>query len=491
MCGITGVIDASGYAAKKAVSLLAKMQNRGPQGACVIYGGAGQLHDEMRGAGSVETVFDGSHKLDCKRGSFAVGQVRYATVGDPSEACQPFLWQQHGRSAALTHNGELANAGSLRAHALRRWGYECKSSSDTEAIIPWLMHMPGEDFKAKLLGVLQHCLEGAFSLVILYEGRLYCARDQHGFRPLAIGRGDGVHIAASESGAIDMLDAEYIRDVDAGELVVIGSDGIEEAIQWAGPRQRQSCVFEFIYFAGPDSNFEGISVSRARNRMGRNAFAESGWIDADVIVPVFDSGVESAFGFHRAMEEQALREGRQPAEVPEMHAAVSRSWFVGRSFQESDQAAREMLQRIKSNVIRTWVEGKRVIVVDDSIVRGTVMKTIIRLMRLAGAREVHVVIPSPPPKAPCPYGIDTYEDELVAACFGGDIAQIRDYIGADSLRYLSQGGLLQAVAGAGKPGVRTPKDFCTSCFTGRYPVAFEQDRSKKPQKAGAFAVLSS
>lgn len=355
MCGITGVIDSSGYAAQKAVLLLAKMQNRGPQGAAVVYGNADFLHDEMRGAGSVETVFDGYHKLDRKLGPCAVGQVRYATVGDPSEICQPFVWEQRGKLAALTHNGELSNAESLRGGALRRWGYKCTSSSDTEVIIPWLMHIPGKDFKATLLGVLRNCIEGAFSLVILYDGKLYCVRDRHGFRPLAIGKGDGMYIAASESGAIDVLDAEHVRDVEAGELVVIGPGGIEEAIQWAQPRRRQSCIFEFIYFAGPDSYFEGVNVSRARNRMGRNAFAESGWIDADVIVPIFDSGVESALGFHRAMEEQALREGRRPEDVPELHAAVSRSWFVGRSFQESDQVAREVLQRIKSNVIRTWV----------------------------------------------------------------------------------------------------------------------------------------
>lgn len=476
MCGIVGFCDPTTDRAAEALNLLlAKLQNRGPQGAgAVTYDYDGKIH-ELRGTGSVEAVFDGRSKLDTLPGYMGVGQTRYATFG---HTIQPFVWTQHGKPAALTHNGEFANAITLRREAEETLGYAFKSTSDTEVLIPYLMHAPQDDFEDALIDVLQNKARGAYSLIILYDGKLYCVRDPHGFRPLALGISQNASIVASESSAIEVLGGQYIGDVNPAQLVVIGPSGIIETVQWAKPEPK-ACIFEDVYLANPDSHIEGASVSLARDLMGKLMFEETGWIDADVVIPILDSGLHSALGFYEAMLRYAAKEGK---DLIPMKAGVHRSWFIGRSFQEGEQIAREILQRIKSNVIAAWVKAKRVIVIDDSLIRGTVMRIIVELMRIAGAREVHVVIPSPPPIAPCAYGIDTYQDELIAARLNGNVDEIRQFIGADSLRYLSLDALRRAVTESASPPVRTAANFCDACYTRQYPVTFEQDRSTKPRR---------
>ncbi len=476
MCGIVGFYGpTTDRATEKLNLLLAKLQNRGPQGAGVVtYDHDGQIH-ELRGAGSVEAVFDGRNKLDNLPGYMGVGQVRYATFG---YTIQPITWIQRGKQAALAHNGEFANAITLRKEAEEMWEYKFQSTSDTEVLIPYLMHSSKDTFRDALLDVLQNKIKGAYSMIILYDGKLYCVRDPHGFRPLALGISENASIVASESSAIEVLGGQYIGDVNPAQLIVIGPSGIIETVEWAEPKPK-SCIFEHVYFANPDSYVGGINVSLARDFMGKLMFEEAGWIDADVIVPVLDSGLHAALGFYEATLRYAFQERKNP--IP-LKAGVHRSWFIGRSFQEGEQIAREILQRIKSNVIAAWVKDKRVIVIDDSLVRGTVMRIIVELMRIAGAREVHVIIPSPPPIAPCAYGIDTYEDELIAARLNGNVHEIQQFIGADSLRYLSLDALYQAVTESASPPVRTTANFCDACYTGQYPVPFEQDRSTKPRR---------
>ena len=477
MCGIAGVYDAGGEAGFKIIPLLAKMQNRGPQGAGVVSCDASGAFHEVRGSGSVEAVFNSPEKVRQLPGRFAVGQVRYATFG---ETIQPLVWNQQGIMAALTHNGEFANAITLRARAEEQWGYKFQSTSDTEVLIPYLMYAAGETFEEKLLEVLQSAIRGAFSFVILYDGKFYCVRDQYGFRPLAFGMEERLNIVVSESSAIEVLGGRYITDIEAGQLMVIGPSGIEKTIQWAPPT-RKSCIFEHVYFANPDSYVERINVSVARDRMGKILFEESGWVDADVFIPILDSGLHPGLGLYEAMLEYAREHGKKP---PRLKAGVHRSWFLGRTFQQEDEVSREVLQRVKSSVIKPWVEDQRVILMDDSIVRGIVTRIVIQLMRLAGAREVHVRIASPPPLYPCGYGIDTYKDELIAARLNGDLEEVRRFLGADSLCYLSLEGLYRAVVGAKSPSVRGEEDFCVACFTGCYPIPFEQNRLTKPKKRG-------
>lgn len=479
MCAIVGVYDRKGKAAGKAVLALTKLQNRGPQSAGAVSSDGTGFH-EHRGEGLVETVFNTPETVERLAGRIAVGQNRYATIG---YAIQPLVGRFHdGSPFAITHNGEFSNAVSLTREAQERWDYSFRTTSDTEVLLPFLEHAEEPKFRDALLEILRTSkIQGAFSLVILHEGKLYCVRDPHGFRPLAWGIiGEDGMIVTSESSAIEALGGRYIADVEAGQLVVIGSAGVEEATQYAQPR-RSSCVMEHIYFANPDSYVERTNVSQARDAGGRTLFREefekSGYPEVDAIIPILDSGLHAAIGYQTAAMEYAFENGKKPIPlVPGIH----RTFFLGRSFLQPDQLAREALQKIKSNVIAPRVRGKRVIVVDDSLIRGIVTRTIVTLLRLAGVREVHIRIASPPPMFPCPYGIDTYANELIARLVNGDEEEVRRFTKADSLQYLSLRGLQKSVVGAKSPPVRTEDDFCYACFTGTYPVPFEQDRRVKP-----------
>lgn len=388
-------------------------------------------------------------------GDMAIGHTRYSTAGDTVLLnAQPFSVACNKGHVAVAHNGNLTNAVELRK-SLERDGSIFQASSDTEVIL----HLVARSRERTIAGALREALleiEGAFSLVFLAEQRLVVARDPHGFRPLAMGTMDMPHgrkayVFASETCAFDLIGATYVSDVEPGEMVMVGPEGMTRE-RYAPPRATSHCVFEHVYFARPDSLVFGRSVQHSRENMGR-LLAREYPVEADVVVPVPDSGVAAAIGY-------ATESG-----IPFRHGLI-RNHYVGRTFIEPSQAIRDFGVKLKLNPVRHLLEGKRVILVDDSIVRGTTSRKIVRMVRSAGAREVHLRISCPPTVSPCFYGVDTpSKGELIAA--NHTIPEIQEYVEADSLAYLSRENLSRAVDDTGNR-------FCYACYTGDYPTQFVQ-----------------
>jgi amidophosphoribosyltransferase len=386
----------------------------------------------------------------------AIGHNRYSTQGQSHlKNAQPFVVEYSQGPIAISHNGNLVN-GSLLRDELERAGSIFQSTSDTEVII----HLIATSREATLMGRIVEALSrarGAYSLLFLTLDRMIAARDPHGFRPLVLGRfkdhkNRDAGVVASETCALDLIEADYVRDVEPGEIVVFGPDGME-SLKPFPPAPHAKCIFEYIYFARPDSNLFGHSVYQVRKALGRQLARESR-VDADLVTPVPDSGVPAAMGF--------AEESKIPLEF-----GLIRNHYVGRTFIEPAQSIRHFGVKIKLNAQKEVLNGKRVIVVDDSIVRGTTSRKIIRMLRDAGAREVHMRISSPPTTGPCYYGIDTpTRGELIASSSTAE--EIRRYIEADTLAYLSQEGMYTYFKGQ-KQG------FCDACFTGNYPVHFEDE----------------
>jgi amidophosphoribosyltransferase len=380
-----------------------------------------------------------------------MGHVRYSTAGDVVAAnAQPILIDCHRGAIALGHNGNLVNAAMLR-HELEAAGSIFQSTSDTEVIL----HLYARSHRERLEDAIAASLSkvmGAFSLLFLTNDALVAARDPWGFRPLVIGKLEGATIVTSETCALDLIDAEYVRDVEPGELVVIDRNGIRSFHPFP-PEPHRQCVFEHVYFARPDSLVFGRNVLASRLALGRQ-LAKDSPAAADVVVPIPDSGMGAALGY--------AKESGIPFEW-----GLVRNHYVGRTFIEPKQSIRSFGVKIKLNPVREVIAGKRVVLIDDSIVRGTTSRKIVSMVREAGAAEVHMRISSPPTTGPCYYGIDTpTRAELIASSHS--IEEIRERIGADSLGYLSEAGLLAAVDDAA--GQR----HCTACFSGRYPVAVSQ-----------------
>jgi amidophosphoribosyltransferase len=380
-----------------------------------------------------------------------MGHVRYSTAGDVVAAnAQPILIDCHRGAIALGHNGNLTNAAMLR-HELEAAGSIFQSTSDTEVIL----HLYARSHRERLEDAIAASLSkvmGAFSLLFLTNDALVAARDPWGFRPLVIGKLEGATIVTSETCALDLIDAEYVRDVEPGELVVIDRNGIRSFHPFP-PEPHRQCVFEHVYFARPDSLVFGRNVLASRLALGRQ-LAKDAPAAADVVVPIPDSGMGAALGY--------AKESGIPFEW-----GLVRNHYVGRTFIEPKQSIRSFGVKIKLNPVREVIAGKRVVLIDDSIVRGTTSRKIVSMVREAGAAEVHMRISSPPTTGPCYYGIDTpTRAELIASSHS--IEEIRERIGADSLGYLSEEGLLAAVDDAA--GQR----HCTACFSGRYPVAVSQ-----------------
>jgi amidophosphoribosyltransferase len=363
---------------------------------------------------------------------------------------QPILIECHRGPIALAHNGNLVNAAILR-HELEAAGSIFQSTSDTEVIL----HLYARSHREKLEDAIAASLSkvmGAFSLLFLTKDALVAARDPWGFRPLVVGRLDGAYIVCSETCALDLIDAEHVRDVEPGELLVIDRDGLRSFHPFP-PEPVRQCVFEHVYFARPDSQVFGRNVLASRLALGRQLAREAP-ADADIVVPVPDSGIGAALGY--------AQESGLPYEW-----GLIRNHYVGRTFIEPKASIRSFGVRIKLNPVRSVLEGRRVVLIDDSIVRGTTSRKIVSMVREAGAREIHLRISSPPTTGPCHYGIDTpTKGELIASSHSVD--EIRRSIGADTLAYLSHEGLLQAVNDP--EGQR----HCTACFSGRYPVAVSQ-----------------
>lgn len=447
MCGVFGI---SGHdeAANIAYLGLHSLQHRGQESAGLVAGDAALRRHVAMGLVSDAFNRDVLAKLP---GHHAIGHVRYSTAGSSElRNAQPFLFDYAGGSIAIAHNGNLVNAQELRAR-LEAAGSIFQTSSDTEVIVHLMAQARQPDTVGKLVEALRQ-IEGAYSLVVMTDaGELIGVRDPHGFRPLVIGRLKDSYVLSSETSSFDLIEAEFIRDVEPGELILIEDGGMVSHKLPTPAEPERFCVFEHVYFARPDSLVNGRAVYKAREAMGR-ALAREQPIDADVVIPVPDSGVPSAIGY--------AREAGIPFEM-----GLIRSHYVGRTFIEPQDSIRHFGVRLKLSPVRSIVVGKRVVVVDDSLVRGTTSRKIVKMLRNAGAREVHLRISAPPTTHPCYYGIDTpTRSELVASSHS--IEEITRYITADSLGYLSHDGMMQAV-GAETSG----KGYCSACFTGKYPVA--------------------
>jgi amidophosphoribosyltransferase len=383
-------------------------------------------------------------------GSAAIGHTRYSTAGDNTVMnAQPVVIDCNKGKLALGHNGNLTNAMEVRRRLEHR-GSIFQTTSDTEVVVHLIARSAARNLPGAVADALSQ-VEGAYSLVMLTRDELYAIRDPRGFRPLALGRIDGTWVAGSETCAFDLIDAEYVRDVEPGEMVRISRSGIE-SIRFAPEKPRQYCIFEHVYFSRPDSLVFGQQVSESREQLGRLLAREHG-VEADIVAPVPDSGVPAAIGY-------SAESG-----IP-FRMALIRNHYVGRTFIEPEQAIRDFGVKLKLNPVRRMLEGKRVILVDDSLVRGTTSRKIVRLVREAGATEVHMRISCPPTISPCYYGVDTpRRDELIASRHSTE--EIRQFLGADSLGYLSLEALRAAVRD------REGK-YCTSCYTGVYPTELVQ-----------------
>jgi len=452
-CGIFGIYDPENSHDLSSLTYLGllALQHRGQEsaGICVNQGGKLKLHKVM---GLVENVFDESI-LSSLEGEIAIGHVRYSTTGSSLLVnAQPLLINCIKGDLAIAHNGNLINGAELRAN-LESHGSIFHSTLDTEVIA----HLVARSFEDNLIDALTqslHQLKGGFSLVAVTRDSLVAARDPYGFRPLVLGKIKNGYVLASETCAFDMIGAEFIREIEPGELVVINKEGLKSH-KYTGKRPYSFCVFEFIYFARPDSNIGGQNVHLARKEMGKQLASEMD-IEADLVIPIPDSGTAAALGY---AEESGIPFSK----------GILRNRYVGRTFIQPVQEIRDLKVRIKLSPIKEIINGKRVILVDDSIVRGTTSRQIIRRVREAGAREVHLAISSPPVVNPCFYGLDTSKrQELIARKMSTE--EVAQYIGADSLTYLSQEGLIKSI---NAPGY----GYCTACFSGEYPVGMELVKS--------------
>ena len=452
-CGVAAIYGHP-EASKLTYLALYALQHRGQESAGISTSD-GELIHTKKSMGHVADIFTEPVLQDLP-GSLAIGHTRYSTAGDTVERnAQPFSVHCNKGRIAVAHNGNITNAAELRKDLEAR-GSIFQASSDTEVIL----HLVAHSREKTLAGALREALlqlEGAFSLVFLAQDRIIIARDPQGFRPLAMGQlefsaGTPAYVFASETCAFDLINAVYMGDVQPGEMVIVGPDGIHRE-RYAPHRPLSHCVFEHVYFSRPDSIVFGRAVQESRENMGRYLALESP-ADADIVVPVPDSGNAAALGY-------SAESG-----LPYRQALI-RNHYVGRTFIEPSQAIRDFGVKLKLNPVRSLLEGKSVILVDDSIVRGTTSRKIVRMVRNAGAREVHMRISCPPTISPCFYGVDTpNKSELIAA--NSTIEEIRRYIEADSLAYLSMDGLLQSCGDEAAHGGQPM--FCTACYTGNYPT---------------------
>ncbi|HVC53814.1 MAG TPA: amidophosphoribosyltransferase [Stellaceae bacterium] len=448
-CGVFGVFGHPDAGALTALGLHA-LQHRGQEAAGIV-SYDGEQFSAHRGMGLVGDNFNSKEVIERLRGHTAIGHVRYATTGEVvMRNVQPLFADFEFGGLALCHNGNLTNSYQLRRQLVRR-GSLFQSTSDTEVIVHLIATSLKESVVERLADALRQ-VDGAYSLVALSQESLIGLRDPVGVRPLVIGRLGEAWILASETCALDIIGAEFVRDVEPGEIVVIGPGGLK-SIKPFDYASKRFCVFEYIYFARPDSVLEGKSVYEARKRIGRELARENP-IEADVVVPVPDSGVPAALGY-------SLESG-----IP-FELGIIRNHYIGRTFIEPTDQIRNLGVRLKHNANRADLEGKRVILVDDSIVRGTTSTKIVDMVRRAGALEVHMRISSPPTRHSCFYGIATPErDQLLAARF--DIEGMAKLIGADSLAFVSIEGLYRAM-GVDYRDPAAPR-FCDACFTGDYPI---------------------
>ncbi len=448
-CGVFGIYDKDGHdVALLSYFALYALQHRGQESAGIAVS-EGQDIIYHKNVGLVPEVFTEGDLEKLKTGNIGIGHVRHSVKGgNLPQNTQPLVTKYKKGSMAFAHNGALINASTLR-EKLEEGGAIFQTTTDSEVMANLIARFSDNGFENALEKMVQN-IKGSYALTIMTEDKLVGIRDPHGIRPLALGKLGNSYVLASETCAFDAIGAEYIRDVRPGEIIVISNEGLT-SIQTPVPLQSCFCIFEFIYFARTDSIIDGISVYTARRDAGRILAMENP-VDADMVVGVPDSGTTAALGY---AEESGIpyREG------------LIRNRYVGRTFIKPTQAIREQSVRIKLNALERIVKGKRIVLVDDSIVRGTTSKAIVELLRLAGAKEIHMRISSPPIKYPCYFGIDTPDrDELIGA--QSTVEEICENIGADSLSYLSVDGLLKTVESSGC-------SFCLGCFNRQYPMECE------------------
>ena len=448
-CGVFAIYGHP-EAAKLAYLGLYALQHRGQESAGICTSDGAQVHC-VKSMGHVAEIFTPA-VINTLPGEQAIGHTRYSTAGDTALLnAQPFSVACNKGRIAVAHNGNITNAAELRRE-LERQGSIFQSNSDTEVILHLVAHSRERTLSGALRDALLQ-LEGAFSLVFLAEDRVIVARDPHGFRPLAAGQmefsgGRIAHVFASETCAFDLIGAVYLNEVEPGEMVIVGPEGVTRE-RFAPEQQLAQCVFEHVYFSRPDSIVFERSVQASREMLGR-LLAREAPADADLVVPVPDSGVAAAIGY-------AAESG-----LPFRHGLI-RNHYVGRTFIEPSQVIRDFGVKLKLNPVRHLLEGKSVVLVDDSIVRGTTSRKIVRMVRQAGAREVHLRVSCPPTVSPCFYGVDTpTKNELIGA--NNTVEEIRKFVEADSLAYLSLASLRHAV------GDDRTHDYCYACYTGDYPT---------------------
>ena len=451
-CGICGVFGHQD-AAKLVYFGLYALQHRGQESAGIVAGDGKKvvIHKQM---GLVADVFS-ERVLQRLQGHLAVGHVRYSTTGESNIVnTQPFMVHHKGLSLSVAHNGNLVNSIALRRH-LEQMGSIFQTTMDSEIVI----HLMARHLDRGLQEAIKttfSCIQGAYSLLLMTQDTMIAVRDPNGFRPLCLGVLDnGGYVVASETCALDLIEAEYLRDIEPGEVVIINEQGLTSLFPWA-PVQKSFCIFEHVYFARPDSDVFGFNVYAARKRMGE-ILAREAKIEADFVMPFPDSGNYAAIGYANA------------SGIP-LEMAMIRNHYVGRTFIQPTQSMRDFSVRVKLNPVRALLKGKRVIIVEDSIIRGTTGRSRVQSLRHAGAAEIHMVVSCPPTRHACYYGIDfPSSSQLIAA--GNTVEGIRDYLGLDSLTYLSVEGMVEATG-------LSRDNFCLACYNGEYPIEPDKNFTK-------------
>ena len=453
MCGIIGVYN-NPEAATLAYMGLYAQQHRGQEGAGVISSDGTKLHRHM-GQGLVSDVFSDSTIFETLPGHSSIGHVRYSTTGDSDPRnVGPLTFNVDDQFVSIAHNGNLVNLDQTRKD-LQEDGALFQTSTDTEIIIHLLAREKGHSIDERLEGALKK-VQGAFSLLMITPNEIIAARDPHGIRPFCIGKLDNTYILASETCALDLLGAEYVRDVRPAEIIVINDDGMHSR-QFAPTTKSKHCIFEYIYFSRPDSQIFGNNVDKMRREFGKVLSHEKPVESADIVISVPDSSNTCALGYSQSSGVKH-------------EIGLIRNHYVGRTFIFPTQFLRDLSVRLKFNTVKGVIENREVVIIDDSIVRGTTLKKLVKLLRSSGAKKVHVRISSPPVKHPCFYGMDfPTTEELVAGQH--DVDEIMEIIDADSLGYLSLDGALEST--------HLEKDnFCTACFSGDYPIPLKGDNGK-------------
>ena len=450
-CGVFGI-----YGHKEASTItyhgLFALQHRGQESSGIV-STDGKLSYKHLGMGLVADIFSEPKVLDELKGHIAIGHNRYSTTGASKIAnIQPLVFNLFDYQIAISHNGNLVNTTSLR-NKLMEEGTIFQTTTDTELIIHLIAKSKSKKMEDKIRDAV-NTVSGAYSMVLMTEKQLIAVRDPYGFRPLCVGKLGDCYVFASESCAFDLIEAKYIRDVNPGEIIIIDEDGLHSH---EGESHPKYCIFEYVYFSRPDSRVFGEFVDKTRRQLGKN-LADEADVDADIVISVPDSSNTTALGY-------ASRSGKK------FEIGLIRNHYVGRTFINPRQSQRDFGVKIKFNTVGGVLKDKKVIIVDDSIVRGTTLKKLTRLIRDAGAKEIHVRISSPPIKHPCYYGLDfPSTDELIAGKMSVD--EIKEYLGVDSLHYLSTEKMLGATN-------KDPSEFCSACFTGDYPIKINEEQDKE------------